>query len=108
MSSCQWSDHQTADVNWQTILGALLIILKQAVRSLRIGFLGARRAMPVVQPLPRRRRSERRRGMDPELVNTFPTYLHDAEKLAKGISQTPKAEQARQDPASSRECKIRQ
>ena len=54
-----------------------------------------RRAMPVIQPLPRRRRSALRRGLDPALVQSFPTYAHDADKLAKGISQTPKSEQPR-------------
>lgn len=51
--------------------------------------------MPVVQPMPRRRRSVRRRGLDPTLVQSFPTYAHDADKLAKGISQTPKSEEPR-------------
>ncbi len=50
--------------------------------------------MPVSEP-PRRRRSERRRGLDPALVQSFPTYTHDATKLAMGISQTPKTEEPR-------------
>ena len=56
--------------------------------------------MPVVQPESRRRRSVRRRGLDPALVQSFPTYTHDAEKLARGISQTPKSEQPRLVPSS--------
>ena len=51
-----------------------------------------RSALPVIQPPVRRRRTDRRRGLDPALVQGFPLYTHDAGKLARGESQTPKTD----------------
>lgn len=51
-----------------------------------------RTSLRVVAPVTRRRRAERRRGLDPALVQSFPMYTHDASKLARGESQTPKTD----------------
>lgn len=90
--------------------GVIVFIIYHGHRGIVRRRAGARgweilswRAMPISEP-PTRRRSERRRGLDPILVQSFPTYAHDANKLAMGISQTPKTDQPSEDEKACSVC----